>query len=129
MAATQNTVVLVVDDDRPTLALVSMLLSSAGYRAETVTSADAALSAIARRVPDLVLLDILMPRMDGYAAAREIRRLIGNDIPIVALTGRAEKNRGMAAEAGFNGWIEKPFDVPTFLSKVKQFLEGTASFF
>ena len=124
MAGTKNKVVLVVDDDKPTLSLVSMLLSGAGYQAETVVSGPAAISAVSRRVPDLVLLDILMPRMDGYATARELRKMLGNELPIVALTGRAERNRRQAVEAGFTGWIEKPFDVSSFLSIVRRHLEG-----
>ena len=124
MADTRNKVVLVVDDDKPTLSLVSMLLSGAGYRAETVISGPAAISAVSRVVPDLILLDILMPRMDGYATARELRKMLGDELPIVALTGRAERNRRLAVEAGFTGWIEKPFDVSSFLSVVRSHLEG-----
>ena len=74
--------------------------------------------------PDLILLDIMMPRMDGYAFAQELqRRGLRSSIPLIVLTadGRAQQK---AALVGADGYLEKPFDIVEFLDQVERYIRA-----
>lgn len=107
--------ILVVDDNVDAADSLAMLLTLDGHEVETVYSATAALAAIEAHVPDVVLLDIGMPQMDGYGVARRVRsRATGNATRprIVAVTGygqQADHARGQAA--GFDAHLTKPVDL------------------
>jgi CheY-like chemotaxis protein len=119
--------ILVVDDDRPTLSLVASLLKTLGHEVETAVSGKAALEAIERKTPDLVLLDISLPYMDGYDVAMMLRERLGRSLPIVALTGRPGRDARRAAEAGFAAWLEKPFDVPELVKAINGQLKARSA--
>lgn len=110
--------ILVVDDDRPTLSLVASLLKTLGHEVQTAVSGKTALEAVESQPPDLVLLDISLPYMDGYDVAMMLRERFGKSLPIVALTGRPGRDARRAAEVGFAEWLEKPFDVPDLVRAV-----------
>jgi signal transduction histidine kinase len=107
--------VLVVDDNRDAAASLGMLLRYLGTDVQTVGDGAAALSAIESYRPDVVLLDIGMPVMDGFEVARRIRENRSNDhIVLVALTGWGQtEDRNRTRDAGFNHHLVKPADIST----------------
>ncbi len=116
-------IVLVVDDDKMTLSLMTEILGEAGYSVQTVSGGRQALEFVSRRVPDVILLDLAMPRMDGYVLARELRQRVSNKLLILALTGRPSSDWPRAEKAGFDGWIQKPFEVADLLSSLGRYVE------
>lgn len=114
--------ILVVEDDSQNLYLTKFLLEQAGY--EVITAADGiqAIEAAAQN-PDLILMDMLMPRMDGWTATRKIREQYGDELPIVALTAYSMRgDRESIIEVGCSGYIAKPDDVEDFCDQVEAFL-------
>jgi CheY-like chemotaxis protein len=104
--------VLVVDDNRDAAEVLAMLLESIGVNAQTVNGGPAALAAIPNYQPNIILMDIGMPGMDGYEVARRIRKQPHfNSIKLVALTGWGqEKDRRDSSKAGFDYHLTKPVD-------------------
>ena len=104
--------VLVVDDDPSTRLLASSTLSSAGYRVAEAGNGEEAVFAFAGTRPDIVLLDVMMPGLDGFAACREIRKLPGGShVPIIMMTGRDDVDSiHRSYEAGATDFITKPIN-------------------
>ena len=107
----KNHHILIVEDEESLLKLESILLSSKGYKVTGVRDGLAALSEIEKIKPDLILLDIMMPGIDGFEVCRRIKENPDTrDIPIVMLTAKksaADQARG--AEVGADAYITKPF--------------------
>ena len=121
--------ILVVEDNRQNLYLVTFLLEKRGH--EVIAAADGreGVEKAHSEKPDLILMDILLPVMDGYEAVRRIKAGEGMDrIPIVAITSYAMTgDRERALAAGFEGYIEKPIVPETFVSQVEKYLLHTKS--
>src|SRR5205814_9262612 len=101
--------ILAVDDTPQNLRLLEAFLSRDGYEVVTAASGDEALRAIAERPPDLVLLDILMPGMDGYELTRRLRASPDTSfLPVVLMTASMEQDRVRALESGDDDFIPKP---------------------
>lgn len=116
--------VLVVEDNDMNMQLVEYLLEEGGYEILKATSGEEALEVTSRTVPDLILMDIHLPGMDGLTVVREMK---GSDrtqgIPILALTAHAMRgDRDRFLEAGCDGYISKPIDVKTFIESIEQYL-------
>ncbi len=113
--------VLAVDDDPINLQVIVNFLSVEGYRVRTATSGPEALAMLEAEVPDLVLLDVMMPGMSGYEAAARIRKIIPyNELPIVLLTARNRVNdlvEGFAA--GGSDYIVKPFSKSELITRTR----------
>ena len=118
--------VLVVEDDPDLRALEAELLSSAGYRVTTAADGLEALDRVEEERPALVLLDMRMPRMDGWKFAAAFRERYGDACPIVVVTA-AEDARQRADEVGASGWLAKPFDVDEVLREVERHVASPAS--
>ena len=114
----QNTV-LVVDDDTSILDTVSSILSGEGYDVVSAATGEEALAAVARKHPLLILLDMRMPIMDGWAVARALREQ-GIKVPIVVMTA-AESAKRWADEVGAEGYLAKPFGLDELLATVDRF--------
>jgi CheY-like chemotaxis protein len=116
-----NNTVLVVDDDTSILDTVSSILSGEGYDVVSATSGAEALAAVARKQPLMILLDMRMPVMDGWAVARALREQ-GMNVPIVVMTA-AESAKRWADEVGAEGFLAKPFGLDELLATVERFYE------
>jgi CheY-like chemotaxis protein len=120
---------LVVDDSSTVVDVERVLLARQGY--DVITAADGAAavdSALAGR-PDLVLMDILMPRMNGVEACRRLREHEATrDIPVIVVTVRNDRDTvAEAYAAGCNDYLAKPFSAQTLLSKIRRSLGETTS--
>ncbi len=113
--ATEAHRILIVDDDPDAADTLSMLLELSGHQTRTLNESTEAVATAESFAPDLVLLDIGMPKMDGYSVARSIRQQPwGNKPVLVALTGWGqEEDRRKSREAGFDGHLVKPADYVT----------------
>jgi len=112
--------VLVVDDNEDILSLLALILEGEGYRVETAADGREGLEAVGRGMPDLILLDMKMPVMDGWEFAREYRaKYDRGGAPIVVLTAAADAKK-YAGEIGAAAWIGKPFDLDALLDIVQR---------
>jgi len=103
--------------------LARFLLERAGYEVETATDGAAAVNAAVGGNVDIVLMDILLPELDGLEATRRIRAKVKQPIAIVALTALSMKgDKEAILEAGCDGYISKPIDPDVFVSQVDRFL-------
>jgi len=116
--------ILLVDDDPESLELFSALLSEAGYQVDKAGNALAAICAVIRHAPDLVLADIRMPIIDGAELARELKRhRDSRHIPVVALTGYDTPGmRESALQSGYDDYITKPIDLRGFQEQLRRLL-------
>lgn len=105
--------ILVVDDNRDSARSLALLLQHSGHKVETVHDGQAALEAIKKQPPDVVLMDIGLPRIDGHEVARQIRTKLGfHNMLLVAMTGYGQvEDRRRSQEAGFNAHLVKPVDL------------------
>lgn len=116
---------LIVDDEPSLLRAVSVCLRGEGYEVDTARSGDEALVHIAQRVPDLIVSDIRMPRMDGYALARQLRSNPRTDlIPIVFLTAKDDNaDRIAGIRSGVDAYLTKPFEPDELIAVIGNILE------
>lgn len=118
--------ILVVEDDPDLLALEAEILRSAGYSIMTAADGLEALERAAASPPSLVLLDMRMPRMDGWQFAKAFRERHGSACPIVVVTA-AEDARRRAEEIGASGFLEKPFDLEDVIREVERHLQAAGA--
>ena len=113
--------VLLVDDDERMRELVRMELEREGYDVHEAASADEGLASIEARKPELILLDVMMPHVDGWEMLRRIQERYGaGAIPVLMFSGQVdEKARRQAASGGARGFIGKPFDLAELVEQAK----------
>ncbi len=119
-------IILHVEDNAENRLLVRRLLLSEGYQIYEAENAKKALQIVREHIPDLILMDINMPDMDGYSLTYEIKSLPGlESVPVIALTANVMKgDRERTLQAGCDGYIEKPIDIDRFLDQVAAFLKN-----
>ena len=119
-------VILVVEDNERNLKLLRDVLEYAGYDVQVARTAEDGITSAVSEPPDLVLMDLQLPGIDGMEALRRLRESSRTaDIPVVAVTAQAMKqDRERALDAGFNGYVEKPISVRAFPDQVRRFLSG-----
>jgi len=119
-------VILVVEDNERNLKLLRDVLEYAGYDVRVARTAEDGITLAVSEPPDLVLMDLQLPGIDGMEALRRLRESPRTaDIPVVAVTAQAMKqDRERALDAGFNGYVEKPISVRIFPDQVRRFLSG-----
>ena len=119
-----NKRILVVEDQEDNRRILRDMLGNAGYELIEAESGEEALTAVETRQPDLILMDIQLPVMDGYEATRRIKSNPGmKEIPIIAVTSYAlSGDEGKARAAGCNAYVTKPFSPRALLAKVREFL-------
>ncbi len=113
--------ILVVDDEPHVVRLVQANLQASGYQVLTANDGRVALRAVEDSQPDLVILDLMMPDLDGYEVCRRIREY--SDVPIIVLTARgAEIDKITCLDAGADDYLTKPFSVRELLARVRAVL-------
>ena len=117
---TDDAVILVVDDLPQNVKLMDAVLTPRGFTVHTATSGEEALSWLSTQVPDLVLLDILMPGIDGYETCRQIRANEATSfLPVVMVTASGQEQKLRAIEAGADDFVTKPFEQAELLARVR----------
>jgi two-component system cell cycle response regulator DivK len=118
--------ILVVEDNPLNLKLVRDVLEFAGYHVIEARSGEEGLRAAQEDPPDLVLMDLQLPGIDGTETLRRLRQgSLGRGVPVVAVTASAmAEDRTRAALAGFDGFVEKPISVRALPAQVEAFLSG-----
>jgi len=111
-----------VEDEAPMLTALSDLLTSEGYRPIIASDGTTGLQRSLEEKPDLILLDVMMPKLDGYAIASELRRL-GHSVPILMLTAKGQiDDRVRGLDAGADDYLVKPFSGAELLARVRALL-------
>jgi DNA-binding response OmpR family regulator len=117
--------VLVVDDEANIVLSLEFLMKKAGFDVRVASDGEQALAAVQERVPDLILLDVMMPKRDGYDVCQTIRaNPAWKDVRIIMLTAKGreiEREKGIAL--GADDYITKPFSTREVMARVRQYLE------
>ncbi|HEY6738028.1 MAG TPA: response regulator transcription factor [Actinopolymorphaceae bacterium] len=117
--------ILVVDDDKAVRDSLRRSLVFNGYDIELAADGEEALRKVAERQPDALILDVMMPRLDGVATCRALRAS-GNDVPILVLTARdAVADRVAGLDAGADDYLTKPFSLDELLARLRALLRRT----
>ncbi len=117
---------ILVTDDSPTIvAMIKELLGSNGYSVVTASDGQEALEVTKKEAPDLIILDLMLPKVDGYKVCAMLKFDKNySKIPIIILTARAgESDKELGVEVHADAYVTKPFDPDAFLAKVKEFIK------
>lgn len=116
--------ILVIDDEEDMQKLLKMRFEQEDFKVLLAGDGDIGIRIAEQEVPDLILLDIMMPKMDGYSCLKEIRNLPKvSDVPVLMLSGKEEeKVRDLFAFQKISGYVEKPFELDDLVAKVKGIL-------
>ena len=118
--------ILVVDDERSIVQLARLYLQNDGYRVETATNGREALEKVRSVQPALVVLDLMLPEIDGWEVCRRLRR--ESDVPIIILTARGDDvDRIVGLELGADDYVTKPFNPRELLARVKAVLRRASA--
>jgi DNA-binding response OmpR family regulator len=115
--------ILIVEDDATIARFLELELEHAGYEPVRAEDGTVALEEVSGEMPDLIILDLMLPGIDGIDVAKSIRT-DGRDVPILMLTARAETQDVVAGfDAGADDYLKKPFEIPELLSRVRALLK------
>jgi two-component system response regulator ResD len=116
--------ILVVEDEPSIAEVVSVYLKRAGYQVQTAQDGSAALQICDRKMPDLIIMDLMLPQMGGYEVTRKLRE--ESEVPIIMLTARREEvDRIAGLEMGADDYVVKPFSPQELVSRVRAVLRRT----
>ncbi len=117
--------VLIVDDDVNICELLRLYLEKDGFEVVVANDGQAAISAVAKHKPDIMLLDIMLPKLDGWQVCREIRKT--SSVPIIMITAKGETfDKVLGLELGADDYVVKPFDAKEVVARVKAVLRRSA---
>jgi len=118
--------ILIVEDNQDSRELVVKVLKNKGYQMIEAVDGEEALEKVTREKPDLILMDILIPKIDGYEVAKRLKdQEEFKHIPIIALTAHAMKgDREKFISIGFEGYISKPINVRELPEQIRSYLRG-----
>jgi DNA-binding response OmpR family regulator len=126
MITTDNKTILVVEDDENTSSLIALYLAREGFSAVTAGDGERALALADRHKPDLVILDLMIPKVDGWDVCRRLRRT--SEVPVIMLTARGEEiDRVAGLTLGADDYVVKPFSPRELVARVKAVLRRTSS--
>ena len=121
--STEGPVVLIVDDDDKLREFVRVNLEMEGYTVREAASAREGLNALEEQSPDLVLLDVMMPEMDGWEMLRQIHERHGmGAIPVIVFSGQVEEDPGEVVSRGAQAFVGKPFSPQSLIERTKALL-------
>jgi len=128
-SSAKNFLILVVDDSADNVAVLSLDLQQQGYRVVTATNGEEAISVASSTLPNLILMDISMPRLDGLGATRRIREKDAlRNIPVIAVTAFGTEGFQRAAyDVGVSGYLTKPIDFTRMHQLVARLLDPRGS--
>lgn len=110
--------ILVVDDERPISEIINFNLTKEGFEVHTAFDGEEAIEKVASVQPDLILLDLMLPKIDGLEVCRQVRKT--NDVPIIMLTAKdSEIDKVLGLELGADDYITKPFSNRELIARVK----------
>ncbi len=113
--------ILIVDDDENICELLRLYLEKDGFETAVVNDGEAAVQYATRNEPDLILLDIMLPKLDGWQVCREIRKT--SSVPIIMLTAKGETfDKILGLELGADDYVSKPFDAKEVIARIKAVL-------
>ncbi len=123
--AIMSKLILVIDDDADQRLFLDGVLSASGYRVAAATDGEAGLAAAASLSPDFIILDVRMPRLNGYQACRALKRNpVTAERPVLVLTSKDEPADAFwAREAGADAFLQKPVDVPQLLETISRLMD------
>ncbi len=114
--------ILIIEDETPMRTALADVLEGEGYRALTAADGEIGLRKAVDEKPDLILLDVMMPKLDGFAVCAELRRL-GNAVPVLMLTAKGQiEDRVNGLDAGADDYLVKPFSTEELLARVRALL-------
>jgi DNA-binding response OmpR family regulator len=117
-----NERILIVEDETPMRTALADLFASENYRVLTAADGESGLSRALDEKPDLIVLDVMMPKLDGFALCAELRRL-ANDVPVLMLTAKGQiEDRVTGLDAGADDYLVKPFSSVELLARVRALL-------
>lgn len=117
--------ILVIDDEEDMQKLLKIRLEQENFTVIAAGDGDIGAKTAEQEIPDLIILDIMMPKVDGYSCLKEIRKIPKTkDIPVLMLSGKEEeKVRDLFAFQKISGYVEKPFELDNLVAKVKGILK------
>lgn len=116
-----QTKILIVDDDRNIVELLRLYIEKEGYLTVTASNGREAINAFGREKPDLIILDVMMPEVDGWQVCKEIRKT--SDTPIIMLTAKGETfDKVLGLELGADDYMVKPFETKELMARIKAVL-------
>ena len=116
--------ILVADDDRNIAELLRLYLEKEGYTVSVAGDGEEALARFSADSPDMVLLDIMMPKLDGWQVCREIRKK--SNCPIIMITAKGETfDKVLGLELGADDYVVKPFDAKEIIARIKAVMRRT----
>lgn len=120
-------VILIVEDDPKSLELARVVLEASGYSTIAAVDGEQGVKLARDKKPDLILMDIMMPKMDGYTACHAIKiDKLTREIPVIMLTATGyELNKKLAQNMGASGYVTKPFDIEELQRVISQHLQST----
>jgi DNA-binding response OmpR family regulator len=123
---TKGTKILVVDDEKLYRHLLEINLDTEGYEVITATNGEECLDLVSKKHPDLVILDVMMPRLDGFSTLERIRQF--SEVPVIMLTGKnEEKDRVKGLNSGADDYVAKPFSATELIARVRSVLRRSLS--
>ena len=117
-------VILIVEDDPKSLELTQAVIEASGYSTIAAIDGEQGVKLARDKKPDLILMDIMMPKMDGYAACHAIKiDKLTREIPVIMLTAAGyELNKKLAQNMGASGYVTKPFNIEELQGIINQYL-------
>lgn len=123
-----NKTILIIDDDKKLNNLLSDYFSKFGFKVTTVTHPEEGLKILKRELPDIIILDIMLPNMDGFEVCKEIRKEYS--VPIIMLTARGEvTDRIVGLELGADDYLPKPFEPRELVARIQSVLRRSSEDF
>ena len=119
MSMIENKLILVVDDDQVILNILRIKLKLSGFNVVTVSNGREALALIGSAQPDVMLLDVLMPGIDGFEVLKRLRNF--SELPVIVFSARPEYAQ-KAVSSGANDFLAKPFDIDDVVKRIKRLI-------